>query len=70
MSGETIELDATTLTPREINSKVKEYAKKGSKILIKNPNAMHYLVAGVVDKTDIEIDGSVGYFAGIINSST
>ncbi len=34
------------------------------KYLLKNPNAMHYLVAGVTDEVNIELDGSVGYFTG------
>ena len=58
------ELDAASLSPRELNSQVKESAKDYDKILIKNPNAMHYLVAGVTDEVNIELDGSVGYFTG------
>ena len=42
------ELDAASLTPRELNSQIKQYASSYDKIIIRNPNAMHYLVAGVV----------------------
>ena len=58
------EIDAENLTPREINSFVKEAAGEYDKIIIKNPNAKHYLAAGVTDDVEIEFDGSVGYFAG------
>ena len=58
------EIDAENLTPRELNSQIKEFAAEYDKILIKNPNAKHYLAAGVVDDSEIEFDGSVGYFAG------
>ena len=34
------ELDAASLSPRELNSQVKESAKDYDKILIKNPNAL------------------------------
>ena len=46
------ELDAASLSPRELNSQVKESAKDYDKILIKNPNAMHCLVAGVTDEVN------------------
>ena len=58
------EIDAENLTPRELNSQIKEFLGEYDKILIKNPNAKHYLAAGVVDEGEIEFDGSVGYFAG------
>lgn len=58
------EIDAGNLTPREVNSQVKKAAEEYDKILIKNPNANHYLVAGVTEDVEIELDGSVGYFGG------
>ena len=58
------EIDAEELTPREINSQVKEAAAQYDKIIIRNPNAKHYLVAGVTEDVEIELDGSVGYFGG------
>lgn len=58
------ELDFSSITPREANQKIKEITNQCNKILIKNPNAMHYLVAGLTQNTHIEIEGSAGYFAG------
>jgi len=58
------ELDFSAMTPREANQKIKELSTKCNKILIKNPNAMHYLVAGLTEKAHIEVEGSAGYFAG------
>ena len=31
---------------------------------MKNPNAMHYLAAGLTDDIELVIDGSAGYFVG------
>ena len=61
---EVFEIDAEELTPREINSQLKDAASEYDKIIIRNPNAKHYLAAGVTDDVEIEFDGSVGYFAG------
>lgn len=58
------ELDFSSMSPREANQKIKEVVNQCNKILIKNPNAMHYLVAGLTQNIYIEIEGSVGYFAG------
>ncbi|WP_084270680.1 GltB/FmdC/FwdC-like GXGXG domain-containing protein [Methanobrevibacter cuticularis] len=58
------ELDFSSVTPREANQKLKEIIREHNNIIIKNPNAMHYLVAGVIGDVKIEIDGSAGYFVG------
>jgi len=58
------ELDFTSMTPREANQKIKEIASQCNKIVIKNPKAMHYLIAGLTEKAHIDIDGSAGYFVG------
>lgn len=59
-----IEIDANLKEPREINRSIKKAAKEYDKIIIKNPNAMHYMVAGITEPVEIVIDGSAGYFAG------
>lgn len=59
-----IEIDANSKEPREINRAVKEAAKEYDRIILKNPNAMHYMLAGLTDSVEIVIDGSAGYFAG------
>ncbi|MGB4362520.1 MAG: GXGXG domain-containing protein [Methanothermobacter tenebrarum] len=57
-------INAKGKTPREVNSKLKKLAKEYDKIIIENPNAMHYLAAGLTGDVEVIIDGSAGYFAG------
>lgn len=57
-------INAQNKTPREINRTVKQKAKEKDSIVIENPNAMHYLVAGLTEEVEVVIDGSAGYFAG------
>lgn len=57
-------IDAEGKTPREVNSKLKKLAKEHDRIIIENPNAMHYLAAGLTGDVEVIIDGSAGYFAG------
>lgn len=59
-----IEIDAESKTPREINRDLKTLAKEYDRIIIKNPNAKHYLSAGLTTPVEVIIDGSAGYFAG------
>jgi methylamine---glutamate N-methyltransferase subunit B len=58
------ELDFASMTPREANQQIKKLSTECNKIIIKNPNAMHYLVAGLTEMAHIEVEGSAGYFAG------
>jgi glutamate synthase domain-containing protein 3 len=57
-------IDAHNKTPREVNQEIKKSAKETDKITIKNPNAMHYIAAGLTEQVEVLIDGSAGYFAG------
>lgn len=57
-------INAEHQPPREINHAIKKAASEYDKITIKNPNAMHYLAAGLVEPVELVIDGSAGYFAG------
>ncbi|MBU4534642.1 MAG: GXGXG domain-containing protein [Euryarchaeota archaeon] len=59
-----IEIDAESKTPREINRDLKTLAEEYDRIIIKNPNAKHYLSAGLTTPVEVIIDGSAGYFAG------
>ena len=59
-----IEIDANSKEPREINRAIKKAAEEYDKIIIKNPNAMHYMLAGLTKPVEVVIDGSAGYFAG------
>ncbi|MCE5215107.1 MAG: GXGXG domain-containing protein [Methanobacterium sp.] len=55
---------AQNKTPREVNQDLKQFAKNNKKITIKNPNAMHYMAAGLTEPVEVFIDGSAGYFVG------
>ncbi|WP_461461592.1 GltB/FmdC/FwdC-like GXGXG domain-containing protein [Methanobrevibacter sp.] len=58
------EIDSSSISPRELNRKIRLFDKEYDKIVIKNPGAEHNLVAGFVGESDIVIEGSAGYFAG------
>ena len=58
------EIDSSSISPRELNKKIRLFDKEYDKIVIKNPGAEHNLVAGFVGESDIVIEGSAGYFAG------
>ncbi len=58
------EINANHKTPREINQAIKKSAKENDKIIITNPNAMHYMAAGLTEPVEVLIDGSAGYFVG------
>ena len=58
------EINANHKTPREINQAIKKSAKENDKIIIKNPNATHYMAAGLTEPVEVLIDGSAGYFVG------
>ncbi|MDI9615727.1 GXGXG domain-containing protein [Methanothermobacter sp.] len=56
-------VDAESKTPREVNRAIKGLAKDHDRIVVKNPNAMHYIGAGLTEDVELIIDGSAGYFA-------
>ena len=58
-----VTLDASTLTARELNRKLKELARNGAEITVVNPEAQHNIGVGIVQPCKINIKGSVGYFA-------
>jgi methylamine---glutamate N-methyltransferase subunit B len=58
------EIDAHNKTPREVNQELKRSAQENDRIIIKNPNAMHYMAAGLTEPVEVLIDGSAGYFVG------
>ena len=45
---EVFEIDAEDLTPREINSQLKEAASEYDKIIIKNPNAIEFIIKQLI----------------------
>lgn len=59
-----VSLDASELTTRELNRRIKTFAADGvGEIVIKNPAARHNLAVGIQQPCTITIEGSVGYYA-------
>jgi glutamate synthase domain-containing protein 3 len=63
------ELDAAAMTPREVNLKLRELMSQGfGTIVIKNPGAKHSLAVGILNRLNLTIEGSLGYFGcGLID---
>jgi glutamate synthase domain-containing protein 3 len=62
-------LDATGMSTREINLKLRELMQQGcGSITIKNPGAKPGLGVGILNRLQLTIDGSLGYFGcGLID---
>ena len=63
------EIDCDKLTATEINTKMRELMEKGNgTIVLKNPRGIHSLAVGILNKLNLIIEGSTGYFAvGLID---
>src|SRR5246500_5647948 len=63
------EFDAANMTGRAINLKLRELMRQGfGSIVIKNPGAKHALAVGILNRLNLTIDGSLGYFGcGLID---
>ena len=63
------EFDAGPLSPKEINLKLRELMSKGyGTIVMKNPGAKHGVAVGLLNKLNLHIEGSLGYFGcGLID---
>ena len=56
-------IDVEKLEFKELNKKIKELIKKGyGTIVLKNPGAKHSLGVGILQKLNLIIEGSLGYF--------
>ena len=56
-------IDAEKLNCITVNKKIKELIKKGyGTIVLKNPGAKHSLGVGILNKLNLIIEGSLGYF--------
>ena len=56
-------IDVEKLECKELNKKIKELIKKGyGTIVLKNPGAKHSLGVGILQKLNLIIEGSLGYF--------
>jgi glutamate synthase domain-containing protein 3 len=63
------ELDVADMTPNEINKSLKGLMNEGyGSIVIRNPGAKHSIAVGILNRLNLIIDGSLGYFGcGLID---
>ncbi len=63
------EFDAAKMTPGEINLKLRDLMSKGyGSIVMKNPGAKHGVAVGLLNRLNLRIEGSLGYFGcGLID---
>jgi len=56
-------IDVEKLNCVEVNNKIKDLMKKGyGTIVLKNPGAKHSLGVGILNKLNLIVEGSLGYF--------
>ena len=58
-----VELDAGSLTTRELNRRIKDLAAAGQDVVVMNPMARHNIAVGVLQPCRIRVAGSVGYYS-------
>nr|WP_298686266.1 GXGXG motif-containing protein [uncultured Dongia sp.] len=57
------EFDADKLSTSEINLKIRDLMKQGyGTIVMRNPGAKHAIAVGILNKLNLQIEGSLGYF--------
>jgi glutamate synthase domain-containing protein 3 len=63
------ELDVEKMTPQEINLGLRALMRDGyGTITLKNPGAKHAVAVGILNRLNLEIEGSLGYFGcGLID---
>lgn len=63
------EFDAEKLSTNEINLKLRELMKQGyGTVVMRNPGAKHAIAVGILNKLNLQIEGSLGYFGcGLID---
>jgi glutamate synthase domain-containing protein 3 len=63
------EIDASNMPEKEINIRIRELMADGyGTIVIKNPAAKHSIAVGILNRLNLIIDGSLGYFGcGLID---
>ena len=56
-------IDVEKLNAPEVNKKIKDLMKQGyGTIVLKNPGAKHSLGVGILNKLNLIVEGSLGYF--------
>ena len=63
------EFDAANLDSRQINLKLRELMSQGyGTVVMKNPGAKHSLAVGLLNRLNLHVEGSLGYFGcGLID---
>ena len=63
------EVDASNMPAKQVNLRIRELMKDGyGTIVIKNPGAKHSIAVGILNRLNLIIDGSLGYFGfGLID---
>ena len=57
------EIDAAKMTTKEINLKIRELMKEGcGTLVLQNPGAKPGLAVGILNRLNLTIEGSLGYF--------
>ncbi|HCU91079.1 MAG TPA: GXGXG motif-containing protein [Gammaproteobacteria bacterium] len=67
--GREAEFDAREMASGEVNSKIKDLMKDGyGSITVRNPGAKHSVAVGILNRLNLVLDGSLGYFGcGLID---
>ncbi len=67
--GRETEFDAQEMASGEVNSKIKDLMKDGyGSITVRNPGAKHSVAVGILNRLNLVLDGSLGYFGcGLID---
>jgi methylamine---glutamate N-methyltransferase subunit B len=63
------EIDASNMPQKEVNLRIRELMAEGyGTIVIRNPGAKHSIAVGILNRLNLIIDGSLGYFGvGLID---
>jgi glutamate synthase domain-containing protein 3 len=63
------EIDASNMLSRNVNQRIRELMQDGyGTIVIKNPGAKHSIAVGILNRLNLIVDGSLGYFGlGLID---
>ena len=63
------EIDAAELSPNAVNLRIRQLMKDGyGTIVMKNPGAKHSIAVGILNRLNLIIEGSLGYFGlGLID---
>ncbi|MFO1436142.1 MAG: GXGXG motif-containing protein [Gammaproteobacteria bacterium] len=63
------DFDAAKMDTRAINARIRELMKEGyGHIIVKNPGAKHSLGVGILNRLNLDFEGSLGYFGcGLID---